>query len=619
MPDNSRFIDAIRSIEASKLDLIGLISAAEALSAGGDGELALVLYKFWLMANPTHPLRFGAAFNCGFHLLQKNDLPGAKVCFEQAIAANPDYHPARACLASVYEKSGDLETSLREWRGIVDRLAAVSRTNLDARIQALKNIARLKRNEEVAEQALKEGIELAPHHDDLVQHWASQRQGRCVWPAIDAVGSLSAKDVLLRLAPLSMAIHTDDPLLQLTAAARYSRHMSGDGILVAGQWLPPQNPVREKIRVAYLSSDFCHHAVGYLMSDVFEHHDRTRFEVTVFNIGERTNDPIEVKIRGKVDAWVDLRGVPDKTAASLVLDRGIDILIDMNGHTNHQRTGLLALKPAPIIANWLGYPGTMGSDHHTYIIADEFLVPRELEPYFSETVVRLPCYQANHKLYQVPGVNLSRTDLGLPATGVVFCCFNGPVKITEAMFSRWMRILQAVPGSVLWLRGSADEPFAPRLREEAARRGVAPERLVFLSFRSNTEYLGCHRYADLFLDTFPYGAHTTGSDALRMGVPVITMVGRGFASRVCGSLSRAAGFPDLTVQSPEEYVRLAIELGNDPAKLAAMKAKLGASLPTCTLFNPALLTSELEKLLTWMWSEYAAGRNPRPGPRVSLV
>jgi predicted O-linked N-acetylglucosamine transferase (SPINDLY family) len=427
------------------------------------------------------------------------------------------------------------------------------------------------------------------------------------------MASLPVRAILERMAPLSMAAFADNPLLQLVVARAYSAQMQGavTGPREFGTW-PAPSARPEKLKVAYLSSDFCHHAVGYLMSDVFENHDRNRFEINVFNIGERNDDAIQQKIMGKVDRWIDIRGVPDKTAAALIIEHGIDILIDMNGHTNYQRTALLAMKPAPIIANWLGYPGTMGSSYHNYIIADDFIIPPQFELYYSEKVLRLPCYQPNGKLYPVPALQPSRIDLGLPETGVVYCCFNGSVKITEQMFTRWSVILSTVPGSVLWLRGSPDDDFAIRLRAEAVRRGLAPERLVFLSFRSNTEYLGCHRHADVFLDTFPYGAHTTASDSLRMGVPIVTLAGMSFASRVCGSLSRAAGLPDLICETPEDYVHKAIALGNNPTYLAAIKQKLVTSLPSCDLFNAPKLVSALEGLFDTMWADYRDGSLRRP-------
>lgn len=613
MPATDLFTQAIDQIEANSLDAVGLISASDALVRAGDSELSLTLYRYWLLSNPEHPLRHIIAFNCGSSLLQKGDIAGARKYLGQAIQANPEFYQARLNLASSFERTGETEAAMAEWQQIVESLAPVNQLNIALKIQSFKNIARVKRSAEVAETVLRQAIELDPTQPDLVQHWVNRRQGRCVWPLLEPVGSLSVRAILERMAPLSMAAFADDPLLQLAVARAYTAQMQGPvaGPKVLGEWLAP-SARPEKLKVAYLSSDFCHHAVGYLMSDVFDNHDRSRYEITVFNIGERNDDAIQKRIMGSVDHWFDIRGIPDKTAAQQIIAQGIDILVDMNGHTNYQRTALLGLKPAPIIANWLGYPGTMGSNDHHYIIADDFLIPSGFESYYSEKVMRLPCYQPNGKLYPVPVLPATRADLGLPETGVVFCCFNGSVKITEPVFARWCVILASVPGSVIWLRGSPDDDFALRLRAEAARRGIAPERLVFLPFRSNTEYLGCHRHADLFLDTFPYGAHTTASDALRMGVPIVTLAGLSFASRVCGSLSRAAGLTELVCTTPEEYVARAIELGNNPAALMQMKQRLTESLPGCDLFNTPKLVRHLETLFETMWSECALGTLHRP-------
>jgi predicted O-linked N-acetylglucosamine transferase (SPINDLY family) len=614
MVNSDAFFSAIAKIDQGAFDLVSLINLGDGLVRSGDGQFGLLLYKYWLAANPTHPLRHIAAFNCGSQLLQTGDTEGAKKHLGQAIEASPDFYPARLNYSSALEREGNVDGAVAELEKIVERLSALNHSNIGHKVQAHKSIARIRRSAEIAENSLRQAIEIDPTQRDLVQHWVNRRQGRCVWPALEPVGAHTLRAILERMAPLSMAAYCDDPLLQLLTARSYSKqlHGSAGSIGVVGHWPVPKKAAKKKIRVAYLSSDFCHHAVGYLMSDVFENHNRDRYEINVFNIGERNNDAIQLKIMGQVDHWEDIRGVADKAAAASIISRGVDILIDMNGHTNYQRTGLLALKPSPIIANWLGYPGTMGSEYHNYIIADDFLVPPAMERYYSEKVVRLPCYQPNGKLYPVPVLNSSRAELGLPEQGIVFCCFNGSVKITEQVFGRWMYILSSVAGSVIWLRGSPDDDFAVRLRTEATRRGVAPDRLVFLSFRSNTEYLGCHRYADIFLDTFPYGAHTTASDALRMGVPIVTLAGMSFASRVCGSLSHAAGLPDLVCDSPEQYVARAIQLGNDPVILQAVKQKLQASLPTCTLFNAPKLVASLENLFDGMWSDYSSGKIHRP-------
>lgn len=617
---NPQFFAATRLIETTGLDMVALISIADGLIASGEAESALLLYKYWLLANPEHPLRHIAAFNCGSQSLQAGRFDDARKFLGQAIAASEDFYPARLNLATAHERAGDTPGAIAQLAQITDRLASVNPGNISTKVQAFKNMARIAVGE-ISETALRHAVELDPAQRELVQHWVNRRQGRCEWPAVAAIGPLSAQDVLERLAPLTVASYVDDPVQQLANAWRYSDQMATPrtGYLTLGEWPQPASGRPEKLRIGYLSSDFCNHAVGYLMSDVFENHDRSRFEITVFNIGEKTDDGIQQKIKGGVDAWFDIRGMADHEAAKLVVGRGIDIFVDMNGHTNFQRTRLLQLRPAPIIANWLGYPGTMGSDYHNYIIADDFLIPPEFEPFYSERVLRLGCYQPNGKLYQVPPVNATRAEFGIPDDAVVFCCFNGSVKITPQVYSRWIEILQRVPKGVIWLRGSADQDFGVKLRAEAVKRGIDPARFVFLPFRSNTEYLGCHRLADLFLDTFPYGAHTTASDALRMGVPIVTLAGLSFASRVCGSLSRAAGLPDLVCATPEQYVECAVELGNDPAKLAAAKQKLADALPTCRLFDPPTHVRELEALFETMWQAYSDGslhRGVRPAMDV---
>lgn len=596
----------IQKIESGTLDPVGLIAAADALSRAGQVDMSVVLYKFWLLANPAHPVRYAAAFNCGSQLIAQGDLAGGRRFLQQALESNPDFSPAQLNLATVMERMDEVDGALDTLRAMTERMAAVSRSNIDHKVMALKNMARILRGTAEAESALKQAIEIDPTQDELVQHWINNRQSRCIWPVLEPVGRLKVDDLRQMMAPLSAAVHVDDPELQRTAGRNYvERALRDDPIRTAGRWPVPDNPQRERLRIGYMSSDLCNHAIGYLMSDVFGCHDRNRFEIRVYNIGERNDDPLQSKIMSQVDHWTDIKALSDKAAAAAIVADGVDILLDINGHTNFQRTRLLACKPAPIIANWLGYPGTIGSDFHDYIIADEFIIPEEYEPFYDEKVLRLPCYQPNGRLYPVPPPTRSRAELGLPEDATVFCCFNGAVKITEPVFSRWMSILGRVPDSVLWMRGSAGDTD-DRLRGEAARRGIAPERLVFLPFTSNTEYLSLHRHADVFLDTFPYGAHTTASDALRMGVPIVTLAGCSFPSRVCGSLSIAAGMPDLVCNTPAEYVALAVELGNNPQRRHDIRQRMAAALPGSLLFDPARLTRELERLLERMWADHCA-------------
>jgi predicted O-linked N-acetylglucosamine transferase (SPINDLY family) len=285
--------------------------------------------------------------------------------------------------------------------------------------------------------------------------------------------------------------------------------------------------------------------------------------------------------------------------------------VDVNGYTRDGRTKLLALRPAPVIVNWLGFPGTTGSPYHHYLIADDWIIPPESEMFYSEKVLRLPCYQSNDRKRLVAPNTPTRAEAGLPEQAMVYCCFNGVHKLNRFTFQRWLTILERVPGSVLWLLGSSEGP-QNRLRDVARARGIDPDRLIFADKLANPYHLARYPLADLFLDTAPYGAHTTASDALWMGVPVLTLSGRSFASRVCGSLVRAAGLPEMACASADEYVDRAVALGRDRAMTKRYREKLQAGRDSCTLFDTPLLVKSLEGLYAQMWEDQKANRLPQP-------
>ncbi|MDR3415221.1 MAG: hypothetical protein P4L83_03455, partial [Nevskia sp.] len=370
------------------------------------------------------------------------------------------------------------------------------------------------------------------------------------------------------MSPLSMAAYTDDPMLQLAAGWNYNRRDVG----APGVPFPSLAEARRegRLRIGYLSSDLREHAVGFLMAEVFELHAREEVETFAYYCGPPATDALHQRFRDSAEHFIDLAGMDGATAAARIAADGIQILVDVNGYTREGRTKLLALRPAPVIVNWLGYPGSMGSPYHHYIVADETIIPPGDEIYYSEKVLRLPCYQPNDRQRAVAPPRQDRAAAGLPEDATVFCCFNGLHKITRFTFARWMRILDGVPGSVLWLLGSNEVPHQ-RLREAAAAQGIAPERLVFADKLAHPDHLARYPLADLFLDTTPYGAHTTASDALWMGVPVLTFLGRSFPARVCASLVRAAGMPELVCETAEDFVATAVRLGCDRERLAALR------------------------------------------------
>ena len=366
----------------------------------------------------------------------------------------------------------------------------------------------------------------------------------------------------------------------------------------------------QKIRIAYFSADFHNHATGYLMAELFELHDKNQFELVGFSFGPIAGDEMRQRIEKSFDQFIEVGNQSDMEIAQLSRDLNIDIAVDLKGFTQDSRTGIFANRAAPIQVNYLGYPGTMGADYMDYIIADKTLIPQETQQAYSEKIAYLSgSYQVNDRKRFISDRQFTRQDLGLPENGFVFCCFNNNFKILPATFAGWMRILKALEGSVLWL--FQDNPWAvENLKQEALNHGVDPSRLVFAERMPLAEHLARHRQADLFLDTFPYNAHTTTSDALWTGLPVLTLMGNSFASRVAASLLNAIGLPELISNSQEEYEALAIELASNPQKLIALKQKLASNKLTTPLFDTPQFTKGLEQVYVQMHGRYQADLPP---------
>ncbi|MGH8694533.1 MAG: tetratricopeptide repeat protein, partial [Burkholderiales bacterium] len=344
----------------------------------------------------------------------------------------------------------------------------------------------------------------------------------------------------------------------------------------------------------YLSRDFHRHAISYLVGELFELHDRGRFEVFAYSYGPDDGSPIRARIMHACEHFTDVSGESFIESAQRIGRDGIDVLVDLKGYTLGPRTQILALRPAPVQVNWLGFPGTMGADCIDYLIADPFIIPEGLEQHYAETVVRLPhCYQINDRLREVSDRVPSREECGLPNDAFVFCCFNQAYKILPETFDRWMRILRAVPGAVLWLL-ETNRWAVENLRRSAVERGVAAERIGFAPHQPLADHLARYRLADLALDTFPYTSHTTASDALWMGCPLVTRAGETFASRVAGSILISAGLRELVTDNASDCERKVLELATRPAKLKALRGRLQESRDTCALFDTPRFVKNLE-------------------------
>jgi protein O-GlcNAc transferase len=366
----------------------------------------------------------------------------------------------------------------------------------------------------------------------------------------------------------------------------------------------------DRIRVAYVSADFRQHAVSFLAAGMFEHHDKSRFEITAISIGPDDNSEIRQRLKGSFEHFIDATTLSDGEIALRINEAEIDLLIDLQGFTTGERLNIFAQRPAPVQVNYLGYPGTTGASYIDYIIADPTIIRDEDRKFYSEKIAVLPnSYQANDRKRIISNKVFNRSDAGLPSQGFVFCCFNNNYKINPLMFDCWMRLLDQVEGSVLWLL--ADNASATsNLRRHAVERGANPERLIFASRLPLAEHLARHRLADLFLDTSPFNAHTTASDALWAGLPVLTCVGKTFAGRVASSLLNAIGMPELITGTMENYEQMAIDLATNPEQLALVKRKLTENRLSAALFDTALFTKHIEAAYAAMHERHLAGLPP---------
>ena len=366
----------------------------------------------------------------------------------------------------------------------------------------------------------------------------------------------------------------------------------------------------ERIRIGYFSADFHNHATSFLMAELFEEHDAHKFELYGFSFGPEKQDDMRNRVSRAFDHFIDVNNKSDHEIAQLSRDIGIDIAVDLKGFTQDYRMGIFAEYAAPIQVSYLGYPGTLAAPYFDYLVADKILIPPESQQYYSEKIIYMPhSYQANDSKRAISSKLFTKKHLGLPESGFVFCCFNNNYKILPETFDVWMRLLKKVSGSVLWLL--EDNPTAAKnLRKEAGVRGVDPARLVFAPRMKLDEHLARHRYADLFLDTLPYNAHTTASDALWAGLPVLTQMGQSFAARVAASLLNAMDLPELITKTQEEYESRAIELANDPLQLAQIKKKLEQNRETSPLFNGQLFARHMEAAYAEIHRRHLNGEKP---------
>jgi predicted O-linked N-acetylglucosamine transferase (SPINDLY family) len=552
--------------------------------------------------NPHAPDAF---YNLGCALQPLNRHAEAVAAFDRAIALKPDYAEAlinRGVALMGLRRQADAVASF-------DRALMLAPRDTEALSNRATALFELKRHEEAANGfarllAVAAGFPNAPGNLALARAYA------CDWQQFDEDqarirGALAGGRAAI--SPHGSTLILDDAAAQLACARRW----------VADRCPPSPLPLwrgeiyrHEKNRIAYVSADFHAHATAFLIAGVFEQHDRNRFEVNLVSFSPNDESDMRARLVRGADRFIDISGKSDGEAAALLRQMEIDIAVDLKGYTEGSRPGIFAQRAAPVQVNYLAHPGTMGAPYMDYILADGIVIPADQRGFYSEKIAYLPdSYQANDSKRAVPVSKVTRTEAGLPEQGFVFACFNNSYKITPRVFDIWMRLLKRVEGSVLWLL--EDNPAASsNLKREAEARGVPANSLVFAPRMRFEDHLARHCLADLFLDTLPCTAHTTASDALWMGLPVLTVLGQTFAGRVAASLLSAAGGSELIAPSLEAYEARALELAGNPERLAALRTKLVRDRCAVALFDTACFTRNLESAFTTMSERCRRGEPP---------
>lgn len=581
--------------------------------AQGQLDAAITHFRQALRSQPDYA---EAHFNLGSVLFGQGDAVAAAASLHAAIGLRPGYARAHHRLGEVLEALCDFHAALASYREAVRLQPDYAEAH-----QSLGNLLLLQPDWDGARAAFERVLELQPDNADAFARLFFTRQVQCDWRGGAADVTRLWDDASRRLAagrPTPV-----QPFCALTvpwsaerqlAVARSHADASAASVAALRQTLafvePPARP-EGRLRIGYLSGEFRDHAVSHLIQGVFGLHDRRGFEVFAYSFGPDDGSSYRQRISRECDHFRDLRESSLAESAQRIHADGVQVLVDLQGHIGYSRMALLALRPAPVQVHYLGHPGTTGADFIDYLIGDPIVTPPESHAAYREQLVLLPhCYLATDNAQPIADSAGTRADHGLPESGFVFCAFNHSYKIEPDTFTHWMRIVERVPGSVLWLSPAA-AGIERNLRREAESRGVAGDRLVFARrLPGKAEHLARHRLADLYLDTATYNGHTTAVDALWAGLPVLTCPGATFASRVAASLLVNIGLPELVMPDREEYVRQAVRLATDSSELQRLRRKLADNRSACPLFDTPRLTRNLERAYRAMWENFAAGRPP---------
>jgi len=582
------------------LHVLGIIAGQK-----NNPKKAVELIGRAIESDPNNKAAGAAHMNMGLAFMELGKLDAALASYDRAIAINSEYADAHYSRAVVLQALRRTDAALAGY----DRVIAIKPDHADAYVNR-GNLLRELQQFEAAIDSYDKAIALNPRIKFVhgIRHHTSMQI--CGWDGLDmALAQLreSISGNQASSSPFFVLGFSDSAQLQRNAAEIRVREKCPPNHEL-GQI--KKRPKQDKIRIGYFSADFHNHVTMYVLAELFERHDRSKIDLTVFSFGPDSNDAMRKRLRSACEDFVDVRTMSDADVARLARKRKIDIAIDLKGFTQGNRAGIFALRAAPLQVNFLGYPGSMGANYIDYLIGDATVIPEASLPFYSEKIAYLPnSYYPYDTTRKASDKVFSREELGLPRSAFVFCCFNNSYKITPGAFDCWMRILRQVDGGVLWLL--EDNPKASsNLRQEAAKRGVNPERLVFAKRMALPEHFARHRSADLFIDTLPYNAHTTAIDALWAGLPVLTLPGEAFASRVAASLLKAIRLPELITATQDEYENTAVALAVDAQRLAGIKRRLADNRLTAPLFDAKLFARHLEQTYQQMYERYQRGLPP---------
>lgn len=610
----SNFDTLLKQARNQEMDIMALLSTGELLTPAEQIDL----YEVWLAHNDT-PIKYAAYFNLAVVLDQQKSHEKAEQAYRDSIAVHPDFLQGQFNLGALFERQNRIEDALNQWRSIITNYeyTAISDEDKKIYILALNSLGRVLETErqfKESEQMLRQSLLLSPDQPKVISHWVHLRQKQCEWPVYEPVIGVSKAAMIAGTSALAMLSASNNPQEQLENSQSFVKEKVDMNLpnLVENQ-APYQH---EKLRIGYLSSDFRTHAVSLLTVELFELHNRDKFEIYGFCFTPPDDSELRGRVINAMDHFISVYDMSDEEAAKCIHAHEIDLLVDLQGLTSGVRPNILAYRPAPVQVTYLGFPGTTALPNIDYVIGDEFLIPPELVPYFSETPLYMPhVFQVSDRKRPV-GVKPTRESCHLPDDAFVFCSFNNNYKITEEMFACWMRILKRVPDSVLWLL--ADNEWAhDNMVKSALAHGVEKERLIFASRVTPADYLARYRVADIFLDCTPFNGGTTANDALFMGLPILTLSGKTFASRMAGSLLHSLGLDELITYTFEDYEEKAVALAADRAHVANLRLSIEARHSTCHLFDMPKQVRDIENLLEKAIAQGIPSKNMAPSVPVN--